>query len=110
MLSQLRDVTVPTQNRERWNCGIEWPDHGSGGPCDGQRDGAGTNAGTNVPTWRIQTKQASTILRLSPPERIASATKDKFRQAVRPDVELHVSDVISLDFSLQVVAEKTYRP
>jgi hypothetical protein len=31
-----------------------------------------------------------------------TATKDRFRQAVRPGVELHVSDVISLNFSLQV--------
>jgi len=31
-----------------------------------------------------------------------TATKDRFRQAVRPGVELHVSDVISLIFSLQV--------
>ena len=31
-----------------------------------------------------------------------TATKNGFRQAVRPGVELHVSDVISLNFSLQV--------
>jgi hypothetical protein len=31
-----------------------------------------------------------------------TATKDGFQQAVRPGVELHVSDVISLNFSLQV--------
>src|ERR1700731_66562 len=31
-----------------------------------------------------------------------TATKDRFRQAVRPGVELHVSDVINLNFSLQV--------
>jgi Carboxypeptidase regulatory-like domain len=31
-----------------------------------------------------------------------TATKDGFRQAVRPGVELHVSDVISMNFSLQV--------
>jgi hypothetical protein len=31
-----------------------------------------------------------------------TATKDGFRQAVRPGVELHVSDDISLNFSLQV--------
>ena len=31
-----------------------------------------------------------------------TATKDRFRLAVRPGVELHVSDVISLNFSLQV--------
>jgi hypothetical protein len=31
-----------------------------------------------------------------------TATKDGFERAVRPGVELHVSDVISLNFSLQV--------
>jgi carboxypeptidase family protein/TonB-dependent receptor-like protein len=31
-----------------------------------------------------------------------TATKDRFQQAARPGVELHVSDVISLNFSLQV--------
>ena len=31
-----------------------------------------------------------------------TATKGGFHQAVKPDVELHVSDVISLNFSLQV--------
>ena len=31
-----------------------------------------------------------------------TATKDGFQRAVRPGVELHVSDVISLNFSLQV--------
>jgi hypothetical protein len=31
-----------------------------------------------------------------------TATKDGFQQAVRPGVELHVSDVISLNFSLQI--------
>jgi len=31
-----------------------------------------------------------------------TATKDGFQQAIRPGVELHVSDVISLNFSLQV--------
>jgi hypothetical protein len=31
-----------------------------------------------------------------------TATKDGFQQAVRPGVELHVSDVISLNFSLQL--------
>src|ERR1700758_5332166 len=30
-----------------------------------------------------------------------TATKDRFRQAVRPGAELHVSDVVSLSFSLQ---------
>jgi hypothetical protein len=31
-----------------------------------------------------------------------TATKEGFQQAVRPGVELHVSDVVSLNFSLQV--------
>ena len=31
-----------------------------------------------------------------------TATKDRFQQAVRPGVELHVSDVIRLNFSLRV--------
>ena len=61
------------------------------------------NAGINV-SYSVDTNQTGLYNFPALPAGTYSvtATKDRFRQAVRPGVELHVSDVISLNFSLQV--------
>jgi hypothetical protein len=61
------------------------------------------HAGTNV-SYLADTNETGlyNFPTLPAGEYIVSATKDGFQQAVRPGVELHVSDVISLNFSLQV--------
>jgi Carboxypeptidase regulatory-like domain/TonB dependent receptor len=61
------------------------------------------NAGTSVSYW-ADTNEAGlyNFPALPAGTYTVTATKDGFQQAVRPEVELHVSDVISLNFSLQV--------
>jgi hypothetical protein len=61
------------------------------------------NAGTNV-SYLADTNQRGLYNFPTLPAGTYSvtATKDGFQQAVRPGVELHVSDVISLNFLLQV--------
>jgi Carboxypeptidase regulatory-like domain len=61
------------------------------------------NAGINV-SYLADTNQAGLYNFPTLPAGTydVAATKDGFQQAVRPGVELHVSDVISVNFSLQV--------
>ena len=61
------------------------------------------NAGTNA-SYSADTNETGlyNFPTLPPGTYNVIATKDGFQQAVRPGVELHVSDVISLNFSLQV--------
>jgi hypothetical protein len=61
------------------------------------------NAGTNVSFFADTNKTGLYNFPTLPAGTYkVTATKDGFQQAVRPGVELHVSDVISLNFSLQV--------
>jgi Carboxypeptidase regulatory-like domain len=61
------------------------------------------NAGINV-SYLADTNQAGLYNFPTLPAGTynVTATKDGFQQAVRPGVELHVADVISLNFSIQV--------
>ena len=61
------------------------------------------NAGTNV-SYLADTNETGLYNFSSLPAGTYNvhATKDGFRQAVRPGVDLHVSDVVRLNFSLQV--------
>jgi hypothetical protein len=61
------------------------------------------NAGTNV-SYLADTNKTGLYNFPTLPAGMykVTATKDGFQQVVRPGVELHVSDVISLNFSLQV--------
>lgn len=61
------------------------------------------NVGTNV-SYSVDTNQTGLYHFPALPAGTYKviATKDGFRQAVRPGVELHVSDVIRLNFSLEV--------
>jgi hypothetical protein len=61
------------------------------------------NAGTNV-SYLADTNKTGlyNFPNLPAGTYSVTATKDGFKQALRPRVELHVSDVISLNFSLQV--------
>jgi hypothetical protein len=61
------------------------------------------NAGTNV-SYAADTNGRGLYLFPTLPAGAyqVTATKDGFQQEVRPGVELHVSDVVSLNFSLQV--------
>ena len=61
------------------------------------------NAGSNVSYFAETNKAGLYIFPTLPAGTYqVTATKDGFQQAIRPGVELHVSDVISLNFSLQV--------
>ena len=61
------------------------------------------NAGTNV-SYSADTNNRGRYLFPTLPAGTyqVTAVKDGFQQEVRPGVELHVSDVITLNFSLQV--------
>jgi len=61
------------------------------------------NAGTNV-SYGADTNETGlyNFPTLPPGTYNVTATKDGFQQAVRPGVELHVSDAVTLNFSLQV--------